>query len=60
MQIHTIRRCFTNNYYKLTGKSFNPKEYKQKKRWKENKSKEEIVKKFINEIFSFAIKNKNS
>ena len=61
MQIYTIKKCFTNNYYKLTGKSFNPKEYKQnKKDEKENKSKEKIVKKFINEIFSFAIKNKNS
>ena len=60
MQIYTIRSCFTNNYYKLKGKSLNPKEYDQnKKDESENESKEEIVEKFINEIFSFAIKNKN-
>ena len=32
MQIYTIKKCFTNNYYKLKGKSLNPKEYKQNKK----------------------------
>ena len=58
MQIYTIRSCFTNNYYKLTGKSFT-KEYKQnKKDEKENKSKEEMLRNLLKAYFLELLKIK--
>ena len=50
-------------YNKITGKIFNFEEYKQnkdKEKEKDNKSNEEIIKNFINEIFAHSYKKINS
>ena len=50
-------------YNKVTGKNFNFEEYKhnkEKEKEKDNKSNEEIVKNFINEIFLHSYKNINN